>query len=128
MAGGNLELVRVRRTQRRAVPGSGGVTLALAERPEAPLAPLERLEVLCDHGSLDVIRTEVISGPMGEKARPGDGVEGGAGLIGGRQVFCYAQDSSFAGGSLGEAHADTIVRVLELADRARAPVVGFVAS
>jgi acetyl-CoA carboxylase carboxyltransferase component len=104
------------------------VTLALAERTEAPLSPLERLEVLCDHGSLDVIRTEVISTPMGEKARPGDGVVGGAGLIDGRPVFCYAQDSSFAGGSLGEAHANTIVRVLELADRARAPVVGFVAS
>ena len=43
-------------------------------------------------------------------------------------MFCYAQDSSFAGGSLGEAHANTIVRVMELADRGRAPVVGFVAS
>jgi acetyl-CoA carboxylase carboxyltransferase component len=104
------------------------MSLALAERADAPLSPLERLEVLCDRGSLDVIRTEVISGPMGEKARPGDGVVGGAGLIDGRPVFCYAQDQSFAGGSLGEAHADTIVRVLELADRARAPVVGFVAS
>jgi acetyl-CoA carboxylase carboxyltransferase component len=55
-------------------------------------------------------------------------VLGGAGLIDGRPVFCYAQDASFAGGSLGEAHANTIVRVLELADRARAPVVGFVSS
>jgi acetyl-CoA carboxylase carboxyltransferase component len=104
------------------------MTLALAQRPDTPLSPVERLEVLCDHGTLDVIRTEVISGPMGEKARPGDGVVGGAGLIDGRPVFCYAQDQAFVGGSLGEAHANTIVRVLELADRARAPVVGFVAS
>src|ERR1700722_5948209 len=65
---------------------------------------------------------------MGARARPGDGVLGGTGLVDGRPVFCYAQDSSFAGGSLGEAHANTIVRVMELADRARAPVVGFVAS
>ena len=43
-------------------------------------------------------------------------------------MFCYAQDSTYAGGSLGEQHANTIVRVLELADRARAPVVGFVSS
>ena len=49
-------------------------------------------------------------------------------MIDGRPVFCYAQDSSFAGGSLGEQHANTIVRVLELADKARAPVVGFVSS
>jgi acetyl-CoA carboxylase carboxyltransferase component len=43
-------------------------------------------------------------------------------------VFCYAQDASYAGGSLGEAHADTIARVLELAGRGRAPVVGLVSS
>ncbi len=65
---------------------------------------------------------------MGDKARAGDGVVAGAGLIDGRPVFCYAQDSSFAGGSLGEQHANTIVRVLELADKAKAPVVGFVSS
>jgi acetyl-CoA carboxylase carboxyltransferase component len=104
------------------------MTLALAPRTETPLSPLERLEVLCDQGSLHVIRTEVISHAMGEKARAGDGVVGGSGTIDGRPVFCYAQDSSYAGGSLGAAHADTIVRVLELADRAKAPVVGFVTS
>jgi acetyl-CoA carboxylase carboxyltransferase component len=92
------------------------------------LSPIERLEALCDPGSLDVIRTEVMSGFMGPKARAGDGVVGGAGLVEGRPVFCYAQDAGYVGGSLGLAHADTIVRVLELADRARAPVVGFVGS
>ena len=104
------------------------MSLALAPRTDAPLTALERLEALCDHGSLEVIRSDVVSIPMGEKARPGDGVVGGAGLLDGRPVFCYAQDSSYAGGSLGEQHANTIVRVLELADRARAPVVGFVSS
>ena len=53
---------------------------------------------------------------------------GRRGTVAGRPVFCYAQDQSFAGGSLGEAHAETIVRVMELAERAAAPVVGFVAS
>jgi acetyl-CoA carboxylase carboxyltransferase component len=65
---------------------------------------------------------------MGERTRRGDGVVGAAGTVGGRPVFCYAQDASFAGGSLGEAHADTIVRVLRLAAQAGAPVVGFVES
>jgi len=104
------------------------MSLALAARPAVELSPLERLEVLCDPGSLRIIRSEVRSLHMGEKARSGDGVLGGAGLVDGRPLFCYAQDASFAGGSLGEAHADTIVRVLELAGRARAPVVGFVSS
>jgi acetyl-CoA carboxylase carboxyltransferase component len=92
------------------------------------LTPTQRLETLCDAGSLDVIRSEVVSEHMGLKARAGDGVVGGAGLVDGRPVFCYAQDNSYVGGSLGEAHAATIVRVMELADRARAPVVGFVGS
>ena len=92
------------------------------------LTPIERLEALCDPGSLDVIRSEVVSGHMGLKARAGDGVVGGAGLVDGRPVFCYAQDNTYVGGSLGEMHADTIVRVMELAERSRAPVVGFVGS
>jgi acetyl-CoA carboxylase carboxyltransferase component len=104
------------------------VALAAAPREEAAVTPLARLEMLCDPGSLALIRTEVISPVMGAKARHGDGVIGGSGTVAGRPVFCYAQDFGFAGGSLGEAHAETIVRVLELADRGRAPVVGFVSS
>lgn len=104
------------------------MTLALAPRPDVSLTPLERLEVLCDPGSLRLIRSEVASSAMGAKARAGDGVAGGAGLVGGRPVYCYAQDSTYAGGSLGEAHADTIVRLLRLAKRSRTPIVGFVSS
>ncbi len=108
------------------------VALAPSLRTEraqtAPLDALARLETLCDPGSLELIRTDVMSGAMGEKARAGDGVVGGAGTVDGRPVLCYAQDSTYAGGSLGEQHANTIVRVLELADRAKAPVVGFISS
>jgi acetyl-CoA carboxylase carboxyltransferase component len=103
-------------------------TLALAERPQETLTALERLEALCDPGSLQVIRSEVISRHMGAKTRAGDGVVGGAGLVGGRPIFCYAQDASYVGGSLGEQHAETIVRVMRLAHRAQAPVIGFVGS
>jgi hypothetical protein len=59
---------------------------------------------------------------MGDRARAGDGVVGAAGRVNGRPVFAYAQDTSFVGGALGAQHADTIVRVLELAGQARAPV------
>jgi acetyl-CoA carboxylase carboxyltransferase component len=100
----------------------------LVERPEETLTPLDRLEVLCDPGSLQVIRSQVASRHMGAKTRAGDGVVGASGMVDGRPVFCYAQDPSYVGGSLGEAHADTIVRVMRLARRAQAPVVGFVSS
>jgi acetyl-CoA carboxylase carboxyltransferase component len=104
------------------------VSLALVPRPDERLAPLERLEVLCDPGSLQLLRTEVRSRRMGERARPGDGVLGAHGRVDGRPVYCYAQDPSFAGGSLGEMHADTVVHVLKLAGRARVPVIGFIES
>ena len=100
---------------------------AVLEKPRA-LAAHERLEALCDPGSLHVIRSTVLPRRPSRRISPGDGVVGAAGTIAGRPVFCYAQDQSFVGGSLGEAHADTIVRVMRLAGRAGAPVIGFVAS
>jgi acetyl-CoA carboxylase carboxyltransferase component len=104
------------------------MSLALLERPDERLTPLERLEVLADPGSLQLLRTQVRSRRMGERAQPGDGVLGAHARVDGRQVYCYAQDAAFAGGSLGEAHAETIVEVLRLAGRARVPVLGFVES
>jgi acetyl-CoA carboxylase carboxyltransferase component len=103
------------------------MTIQLDQSTEK-LSPIERLEALCDRGSLTLLRSDVRSRRMGEKSRPGDGVIAGAGRVDGRPVFCYAQDPSYLGGSLGEQHADSIVRVLRLAGRAGAPVVGFIES
>jgi methylmalonyl-CoA decarboxylase subunit alpha len=104
------------------------MTLALVERPDERLTPLERLEVLTDPGSLQLLRSQVRSRRMGERGRPGDGVLAAHARVDGRQVYCYAQDASFAGGSLGEAHAETVVEVLRLAGRARVPAIGFIDS
>lgn len=97
---------------------------SVAERPGA----LDRLEGFCDPGSLTLLRTRVLSGHMGDRAAEGDGVVAGTGTVDGRPVCCFAQDPGFAGGSLGAAHADTIVRLLEHAGRCRMPVVSFVES
>ena len=105
------------------------MNLMLAEREAAPrerLTPRGRLEALCDPGSLELVRTRIAS--RSARSSPGDGVVAGAGTVSGRPVYCYAQDQGFAGGSLGTAQAETIVRLLELAGRASAPVVGFIAS
>jgi acetyl-CoA carboxylase carboxyltransferase component len=96
--------------------------------PTVALDPRERIEQLCDPGSIQVLRSAAQSRRMGAGAQAGDGVLAASGAIGGRPVFCYAQDYSFAGGSLGEVHAETIVRVLSLAGRARVPVVGLIES
>ncbi|WP_249011619.1 acyl-CoA carboxylase subunit beta [Conexibacter sp. DBS9H8] len=103
-------------------------SLKLAPRPAETLGPIERLETLCDPGSLHFVRGDVVSRRMGGRAVAGDGVIGATGRVDGRPVACFAQDRSFLGGSLGEAHADTICRVLRLAGHAQIPVVGFVES
>jgi methylmalonyl-CoA decarboxylase subunit alpha len=103
-------------------------TEQLPEAASARLTALDRLELLCDPGSLRTIRSTVTSRRMGAKARAGDGVVGGSGLVDGRPIYVYSQDVSFAGGSLGAAHADTIVRVLQLARDAHVPAVGFIES
>lgn len=104
------------------------MTLSLVERRAERLTPLERLETLCDPGSLHLLRGEARSWRMGERAIPGDGVLGGTGRVDGRAIACFAQDPGYLGGSLGATQADTICRVLEIAGRARTPVVGFVES
>jgi len=103
-------------------------TLALVPPSTEKLTALERLEALCDPGSLQVMRSEVRSTRMGERTSPNDGVIGATGLVGGHPVACYAQDPSYIGGSLGEVQAETICRVLRTAGRARMPVVSFIES
>jgi acetyl-CoA carboxylase carboxyltransferase component len=104
------------------------MTTAVQPQEQASLGAQDRLEALCDPGSFRALRSGVLSARLGAGARRGDGVLAGAGRVGGRPVFCYAQDPSFMGGSLGEAHADSIVRLMQLAGQARAPVVAFVES
>jgi methylmalonyl-CoA decarboxylase subunit alpha len=92
------------------------------------LPPRERLEALCDRGTVRVLRSRVVSPRLGARAVSGDGVVAATGEVDGRPIVCYAQDGTYLGGSLGERHADTIVRALEIAGRGRVPVVAFVSS
>lgn len=81
------------------------------------------LDVLLDAESFVPIRSEIRSRHV-EAGPAGDGVRCGQGEIDGRRVFVYEQDPAVMGGSLGEAHADSMCRVLDLAARFGAPVVG----
>jgi acetyl-CoA carboxylase carboxyltransferase component len=92
------------------------------------ITPEDRLAALCDPGSLRLLRTAVRSHRLADRAVSGDGVVAATGLVGGRPILCYAEDQAFLGGSLGAAHAASIVELLRLAERGRRPVVGFVSS
>jgi acetyl-CoA carboxylase carboxyltransferase component len=92
------------------------------------LSAQERLEALCDAGSLTFLRSRVTSPRMGTRARRGDGVVVAIGRVESRPVVCYAQDPSYLRGSVGTMHAESIVMALRLAGRAAAPVVAFIES
>jgi acetyl-CoA carboxylase carboxyltransferase component len=104
------------------------MSVAAVPAADGRLTPRGRLEALCDAGSVQVMRSGVTSTRLGARAQAGDGVVGATGTVDGRPIACYAQDGSFLGGSLGERHADTVVRVLETARRGRIPVIAFVES
>jgi len=94
------------------------------ERRGHGLTPAERLERLCDPGSLRTVPPpRLASGGFTRVA-----VTGGRGLVQGRPIVCYAQDSSLAGGSVGTAEAETIVRVLRIGGQQRVPLVAFLES
>jgi acetyl-CoA carboxylase carboxyltransferase component len=94
------------------------------EAPPEVSTAAARLEGLLDPRTFTPIRSEVRSASRPDLP-PGDGVVCGSGTIDGRKVFCYSQDARVLGGSLGQVHADSLVRVLDLAGRFGNPIVGI---
>lgn len=112
----------------RALLGGGPDRLA-KQRASRKLTARERIDVLVDSESFVEIGRFVApretGGTSDPKAAPGDGVVTGHGRIDGRLVFVYAQDFTVFGGSLGSAHAQKIVRLMDHALRVGAPVIGL---
>jgi acetyl-CoA carboxylase carboxyltransferase component len=90
--------------------------------------PRERLRLLCDPGSIRYLRTGVRSERINGDGRRGDGVVAAVAKVGARPIVCYAQDVTFAGGSVGSCHADSVVELHRLAQRTRVPLVAFLES
>jgi len=89
----------------------------------------ERLEILLDAGSFSEIDKLVVHQShdfdMAAQRTPGDGVVTGSGRIHGRPVFVFAQDFTVFGGSLSEAHARKICKIMDLAVKTGAPIIGL---
>ncbi|MDH3734965.1 MAG: acyl-CoA carboxylase subunit beta [Gemmatimonadota bacterium] len=113
---------------RRAEEG-GGVERLARQHERGKLSARERLDLLMDEGSfteLDrFVEHRCTDFDLQEQRIPGDGVVTGYGRVGGRTVYAFSQDFTVFGGSLSEAHAEKIVKLLELALANGAPVVGL---
>jgi propionyl-CoA carboxylase beta chain len=113
---------------RRAELG-GGQDRIDKQHEAGKLTARERIELLLDPGSfieLDKLKTHRCDDfGMNHKKIPGDGVVTGYGTVEGRQVFVFAQDFTVFGGSLSGAYAEKICKIMDLAMRTGAPVVGL---
>ncbi|MEI7645598.1 MAG: acyl-CoA carboxylase subunit beta [Chloroflexales bacterium] len=98
---------------------AGSTKDAEAQHKRGRLTARERIDLLFDPGSfneIDTLVTPRYDSYMGGKgSRLGDGVITGFGLVHGRQVFAAAQDATVMGGSLGEMHANKIVKAMNMA-------------
>jgi propionyl-CoA carboxylase beta chain len=119
-----LDLLERRRAE--AELGGGADRLA-AQHAKGKLSARERLDVLLDEGSFVELDRFVTARSTEPGAQPiyGDGVVTGHGRIEGRLVYVFSQDFTVFGGSLSEAHAAKICKIMDLAVRNGAPVIGL---
>ncbi len=115
---------------RRSKIASGGGEAAIKKQHDSKkLTARERVSLLLDAGSfveVDAFVTHRCTEfGMDTKEAPGEGVVTGYGTVDGRLVYVYAQDFTVMGGSLGEMHAKKICKILDMAMKMGAPVVGL---
>ena len=115
---------------RRAASKLGGGQKRIdAQHAKGRLTARERLDILLDEGSFEELDAYVTHNctdfGMAEQKIPGDGVVTGSGTINGRLVYVYSQDFTVFGGSLSEAHAMKICKVMDNAMKVGAPVIGL---
>jgi propionyl-CoA carboxylase beta chain len=107
----------------------GGTARIASQHKKGKLTARERLHFLLDEGSFEEIGMLVThrSREFGleKEVYPGDGVVTGYGTIGGRLVYVFSQDFTVFGGSLSETHAEKICKIMDLAMKNGAPVIGL---
>jgi propionyl-CoA carboxylase beta chain len=114
---------------RRQAELGGGEKRVQAQHERGKLTARERLELLLDEGSFVELDRFVVHRATGfgieNQKILGDGVVTGYGRINGRLVYVFSQDFTVFGGSLSEAHAEKICKVMDLALKNGAPVIGL---
>lgn len=115
--------------RRKAAKLGGGAERIAKQHQQGKLSAHERVTLLLDEGSFEEIGAFVehraTSFGLDKHHFPGDGVVTGFGKIHGRLVYVFSQDFTVLGGSLSETHAAKICRIMDLAMKNGAPVIGL---
>ncbi len=125
----NQERIKQLRRIAAEAEAGGGAERREREHQAGKLSARERIALLLDEGTFEeldkFVRHRCIDFGMDVLRPPGDGFVTGFGRIAGRLVYVYAQDFTVFGGSLSEANALKICKIMDLAMRNGAPVVGL---
>ena len=117
------------RRRHAATEAGGGEERRAREHAEGKLSARERIILLFDEGSFEeidkLVEHRCQDFGMAQQRIPGDGVVTGYGKINGRLAYAFAQDFTVIGGSLSEANAAKICKVMDLAMKTGAPVIGL---
>lgn len=122
----NLKDLRLRKEK---IKLGGGERRIKKQHDKGKLTARERMHLLFDENTfveLDAfVKHRCTNFGLEKKAAPADGVVTGYGKVNGRLVYAYSQDFTVLGGSLGEMHANKIIKVLDNAIKVGAPIVGI---
>jgi len=124
-----LAILQKLEEKRAAARLGGGEKRIAAQHAKGKLTARERIDVLLDEGSFEEVDMYVEHNctDFGMEAEhiPGDGVVTGSGTINGRLVFVFSQDFTVYGGALSERHAQKICKIMDMALKVGAPVIGL---
>jgi len=123
------DIIRQLEKKRAAARQGGGEKRIASQHKKGKLTARERIVLLLDEGSFEeydmFVEHRCSDFGMDELTIPGDGVVTGHGTVNGRLVFIFSQDFTVFGGSLSEAHAEKICKVMDQAMKVGAPVIGL---
>jgi propionyl-CoA carboxylase beta chain len=124
-----LAILEKLEAKRGAAHMGGGQRRIDNQHAKGRLTARERLNVLLDEGSFEEVDMYVehncVDFGMNEQHIPGDGVVTGSGTINGRLIFVFSQDFTVFGGAVSERHAMKICKIMDMAMKVGAPVIGL---
>ncbi len=117
------------RRRHTAAESGGGAERRERQHREGKLSARERVELLLDEGTFEeldkLVQHRARDFGMDQQVVPGDGLVTGFGYISGRLAYVFAQDFTVFGGSLSETNAQKICKVMDLAMKTGAPIIGL---
>ena len=123
------EKIELMKAKKEKIRLGGGESRIEKQHAKGKMTARERIEMFFDEGTfveLDMfMKHRCTNFGQDKKDLPGEGVVTGYGTVDGRLVYAYAQDFTVEGGSLGEKHAHKIWKVMDLAMKMGAPVIGI---